>query len=315
MLWVSADPGCGKSVLARYLVDNILPTRDVTRTTCYFFFKDDFDDQKTLEGALCCILHQLFIQRPALLSDEILGDFIEEKQLFTFNRLWDMLIKAANHHDDHGEIICILDALDECERPTPLAVALTRLYSKGKRASTLKFLVTSRPYLRIQREFQHLKDSQPTIHLSGEGQEEMDKIAREITMSIEQRIEELCKKLQFAREEKQILYEELATVKHRTYLWVYLVFAVIEEAAVFLSRADLRASIRNMPHTVEEAYDKILRRSYDPDKARKILHIIVAADRPLRLTEMAGALAFRRSQMPRGPRARPCLTRSSTCRN
>ncbi len=115
----------------------------------------------------------------------------------------------------------------------------------------------------------------------------------EITISIEQRIEELCKKLQLAREEKQILQEELATVKHRTYLWVYLVFAVIEEA-VFLTRADLRTSIRNMPHTVEEAYEKILRRSCDPDKARKILHIIVAADRPLQLVEMAGALAFRR---------------------
>ena len=87
LLWVSADPGCGKSVLARYLVDDVFPS-SATRTTCYFFFKDDFDDQKVLEGALCCILRQLFVQKPALLLDEILDDFREEgDQLFaSFNK-------------------------------------------------------------------------------------------------------------------------------------------------------------------------------------------------------------------------------------
>ena len=40
MLVVSADPGCGKSVLTRYCVDQALSdSRD--RAVCYFFFKDD----------------------------------------------------------------------------------------------------------------------------------------------------------------------------------------------------------------------------------------------------------------------------------
>ena len=36
-LLVSADPGCGKSVLAKYLVDHVLRK---SATVCYFFFKD-----------------------------------------------------------------------------------------------------------------------------------------------------------------------------------------------------------------------------------------------------------------------------------
>lgn len=36
-LLVSADPGCGKSVLAKYLIDHALPR---SATICYFFFKD-----------------------------------------------------------------------------------------------------------------------------------------------------------------------------------------------------------------------------------------------------------------------------------
>ena len=62
MLWVSADPGCGKSVLAKYLVDSKLPTTE-SRTTCYFFFKDDFEDQRSAKSALGCILHQLFMRK------------------------------------------------------------------------------------------------------------------------------------------------------------------------------------------------------------------------------------------------------------
>ncbi|KAH7228458.1 uncharacterized protein BKA55DRAFT_716163 [Fusarium redolens] len=36
-LLVTADPGCGKSVLAKYLIDHGLPQ---STTICYFFFKD-----------------------------------------------------------------------------------------------------------------------------------------------------------------------------------------------------------------------------------------------------------------------------------
>jgi hypothetical protein len=43
LLWVSADPGCGKSVLARFLADDELKPTE-SRITCYFFFKDDHED-------------------------------------------------------------------------------------------------------------------------------------------------------------------------------------------------------------------------------------------------------------------------------
>ncbi|GAP86249.2 putative ankyrin repeat-containing protein [Rosellinia necatrix] len=292
LLWVSADPGCGKSVLARYLIDDVFPST-ATRTTCYFFFKDDFDDQRVLEGALCCILHQLFTQQPELLSDEILEGFEEDgDQLFkSFHRLWDILTGVAQKHKG-DEIICLLDALDECIDHTRLARALTQHYSNGKGISTLKFLVTSRPYLRVQRGFERLERSQPTIHLSGDGQEEKDKIAREITIVINQRIEELCERLGLSTEEKHILHDKLSAVSHRTYLWVYLVFAALDDTPI-LTKHHLRTVLRQLPLTVEQAYDSILSKSRDANKAKEILQIIVVADRPLQLPEMATVLAIR----------------------
>ncbi|KAK4064957.1 uncharacterized protein Triagg1_8773 [Trichoderma aggressivum f. europaeum] len=63
-LLVSADPGCGKSVLARYLVDEALQRPETT--VCYFFFKDR--DQNTVRQAICALLHQLFAQKPYLIK-------------------------------------------------------------------------------------------------------------------------------------------------------------------------------------------------------------------------------------------------------
>ncbi|KAK5626021.1 hypothetical protein RRF57_001737 [Xylaria bambusicola] len=293
IIWVSADPGCGKSVLAKHLVDDILPS-SASRTTCYFFFKDDFEDQKGSEGALCCLLHQLFTQQPSLLADEFLEDFNwEGDHLFaSFGKLWEFLLRATRDYEN-GEIVCILDALDECVDPSRLVKALTQHYGTRPGNSALKFLVTSRPYLRIQREFQDLKEAQPTIHLSGESEDEVDKIEQEIAICINQRTEDVCKYHQLNLQEKKIIQDELAAVKNRTYLWVHLVFAAIEDA-VFLSRDDLHFNIHNLPHTVEEAYNNILRKSHNPRITRKILHIIVAANRPLLLAELGAILAFRK---------------------
>lgn len=41
LLWVFADSGCGKTVLAKHLVDHVLANNTQT-TTAYFFLNDDF---------------------------------------------------------------------------------------------------------------------------------------------------------------------------------------------------------------------------------------------------------------------------------
>lgn len=298
LLWVSADPGCGKSVLSRYLIDDVLQEAN-TRTVCYFFFKDDFEDQRTVESAICCLLHQLFRQKPELLLPEFLDEFEEagEQFLRSFKTLWKMLIKAAKQCLD-GEIICVLDALDECQSPTRLIEAFAELYGSGKAIAPpkLKFLITSRPYAEIRRGFRALEQAQPTIHLSGESEEDANKIANEITIFIQQRIEKICRTFFLSAQDKKVLQEGVAEVEHRTYLWVYLVFETIEaQIDTFVTKSKLSTSFRVLPNSVEEAYDKILRRSRDPDMATNILHIVTAADRPLDLTEMAAVLALQES--------------------
>ena len=113
LLWVSADPGCGKSVLAKSLVDKVLQPSE-TRAVCYFFFKDDAELQKRSSTALPALLHQLLKQKPRLLK-HAMADFETDGDKFaeSVQTSWRILTRIVED-PLAGEIVCVLDALDEC---------------------------------------------------------------------------------------------------------------------------------------------------------------------------------------------------------
>lgn len=59
-----------------------------------------------------------------------------------------------------------------------------------------------------------------------------------------------------------------------------------------INKSGIRKAVSCLPPTVGKAYEEILNRSTDPEEAKKLLHIVVAATRPLTLAEMAVALAL-----------------------
>ncbi|KAL2830803.1 hypothetical protein BDW59DRAFT_158243 [Aspergillus cavernicola] len=292
LLWVSADPGCGKSVLTKFLIDDTLPKHK--RTVCYFFFKDDFQDQKSVANALSAILRQLFMQLPHLLPATVLDklDTDGEKFVESFHDLWNILLSVATNQGTGG-VICILDALDECQDDDRKRFirALESLYSGPLEKYNLKFLVTSRPYDHIRRGFQKLENRLPTIHLSGEGEAEIHKISREIDLVIKKRVEDIGRENDLELDDCTYLEEQLTSVNNRTYLWVSLTLDVIENMSGF-TKGNIRSAIQNLPQNVDEAYERILDRSSDRTKAKRLLHIVTAAERPLCLRELALAMVF-----------------------
>ncbi|KAI2994347.1 hypothetical protein CBS147346_10545 [Aspergillus niger] len=227
LLWVSADPGCGKSVLTRYLVDEVLVSND-KRTVCYFFFKDDFTDQKSATSALSVILRQLFIAQPHLLHDAILdkADTDSSKLTQSFSELWSILMSVSTD-PKAAEIYCLLDALDEChdEDRSRLINAVNDFYANTHKNSKLKFLITSRPYEHIRRGFSPLITESPTIHLSGDDGEEAEQISHEINLVIRKRVQDISKQRSLMKEECTMLIDRLTAVQNRTYLWTPLSWA------------------------------------------------------------------------------------------
>jgi hypothetical protein len=131
LLWLTADPGCGKSVLSRALVDErLLGIGSCNPTICHFFFKDN-EEQNNIATALCALLHQLFrahehlFERHAASVIEKTGQRVRED----FEELWPIL-QSAVMDPSAGDVICILDALDECQESdrNKLIVHLKRFY-------------------------------------------------------------------------------------------------------------------------------------------------------------------------------------------
>ncbi|RYP77756.1 hypothetical protein DL769_003322 [Monosporascus sp. CRB-8-3] len=234
-------------------------------------------------------------KRQTSFSTQILEKFQDKGAtlLTSFGDLWDILISATTGHRK-WEVVCILDALDECETSgrNQLIDTLSKFSSRTTtHAPALKFLLTSRPYVDIKRGFRHLECDLPTIHLKGEKEEEIAKISHEIDMVIRSRVMDISRTLELGLEEQNVLVEELTLVQSRTYLWVHLVFDEIQNG-ILLTPGKIRSEVRNIPRTVSEAYNRILSKSRDISLARKLLHIVVAAARPLTLLEMALALAI-----------------------
>jgi ankyrin repeat protein len=291
LLWVSADPGSGKSVLARYLIDHVLPIPGIT--VCYFFFKDGFPDQQSVLHALRSLIHQICLQNMSLISSFILQTSkMSETSFFnSFDRLWNTLIGFARQRAT-GEIICVLDGLDECreEDLLQLSAKLRSFFLEPTGDKTrLKFLLTSRPYDYVRWELQELENLIPTIHLAGESEAEVEKISREIDIVVENRLRTIGIKRRLRDKERHHLLKLVMAVHNRTYLWICLTIDVIEKMHGF-TRGNVIESLTTLPQTVDEAYENILRRCTDQKGAWKALHLILAATRPLSVSELSMAM-------------------------
>lgn len=290
LLWLSAYPGCGKSVLAKALIDERL-VDDGSAIMCYFFFKEN-EEQDHVAAAICAVLHQLFCAREDLFQKhakkvvELNGDYLK----IDFDGLWQLLLSAVSD-PSAGKVICILDALDECREPDrrQLIQGLELFYTKFQEeqvsGSHTKFIVTSRPYVDIERRFAKLIPRFGNIHLSGEAN--LRAIGIEINMVMNAEVDEIARDNDLSDEIREALKCRFSEIENTTYLWLDLTLQLVSSNAD-QTKNKLLKLINELPVTVNAAYEKILERcgERNEQKRRRLLKIIVAARRPLRLSEI-----------------------------
>lgn len=295
LLWVSAGPGCGKSVLSRALIDERrVCSSFMTSSVYYFFFKDGQERRTHGAHALSAILHQLFettnLISHAVPSYQNYGKTLRDN----FSELWDLLIKSAKDQEA-GEIICILDALDECEENkrneliNKLIDFALQTDLQEQLPFSLKFLVTSRPYDTIEEQFKSLSGA--STYLRFDGDEKSQKISQEINLVIDAEIPNITGG--FNDEDRQCISDRLRMMNNRTYLLLYLTIDIIKRSrSNYRKASNIKNLLSNLPSKFSDAYERILDKSSDKELAQTLLQIIVAATRPLSLTEANIALAL-----------------------
>ena len=72
-------------------------------------------------------------------------------------------------------------------------------------------------------------------------------------------------------------------------LWVHLMLQEISRS-LESTEGKLTQHLKTIPYSVDDAYEKILRRATNPIKVKRVLHLVLVAKRPLTLKEMNIAL-------------------------
>ncbi|KAA6412091.1 MAG: hypothetical protein FRX48_04241 [Lasallia pustulata] len=295
LLWVPAGPGCGKSVLSRALIDERKVCKNSrVSTICYFFFKDGQEQRTHGTDALSAVLHQLFentgLITYALPSYRNYGKKLRD----AFSELWDILVRSARD-SEVGEIVCVLDALDECEQDArkQLIEKLVSFFSQmephDNPSFALKFLITSRPYDDLEQNFQPLSDVSTYLHFDGDNKSQ--RIGQEIDLVIDAKIPSIAG--DFSDEDRKRISQRLKKMDNRTYLWLFLTIDIIAGSrSKFRKVSSIDSLLSDLPSKISDAYERILTRSSDEVHARILLQLIVAARRPLSLDEANVALTL-----------------------
>ena len=194
-----------------------------------------------------------------------------------------------------GEIVCILDALGECEEAQQITLIEKiktfhgRAEDSGVPKQKLRFLLTSRPYRNIRTQFHSLIRQFPIIHLSGD--DESDLIKEEIDLVIQSEVSATASERCFDRETEEYLLKQLLNIENRTYLWLHLILDQIRNSENAGNKKAIRREIQAIPQSVSKAYEAILVKTKDRPLATKLLHIIIGAETALTLKELNVAMS------------------------
>ena len=291
MLWVTGAPGSGKTVLSTFVIDEIRNT-GCPPLLCFFFSDDKYALQKSAVALLRGVLYQLLLQNQDLVKHALVHWNITAGKTFEeLSVLW-KICTACFDDPCLGDVICVLDALDECEAQDrgQLLTWLTQFIGSHPPGSTnIKFFLTSRPEIGIA---DILEDSAIRIRL--EIHEDRDWLSNDIEDFISYNISALpvLRKWQHARKEQ--LRSRLIKNADRTFLWVSLVLQKLPFESQ-MSETGLAMMLSQIPDRLEDIYREILMTIPPGNRkeAKTMLAILAMAQNPLSQDELQECWAIR----------------------
>ncbi|KAK5950499.1 hypothetical protein OHC33_008442 [Knufia fluminis] len=299
LLWISADPYCGKSVLCKFLTEDDFK-RSFSEDTiiCYHFFQPE-EVGGSLANALCAMLHQIFIKQSCLLKYALDDWKANDSKLRTnIDALWRVFWKVACN-EEGTPIVCVLDALDDCcdTHRDRLLRELSRFCGQQqevrRKTSRIKFLVTSRPYRDIVQALQELPACRRI-----RGEDKNVELHAEIGAVIQMQMKDLAVQQGLSSEVEERITSKLMGMQSRTYIWVSAVMHKVK-SALQSSLWPEKEDFGHLLAPVRELYNSVLERGDGRvEIVKQALRIMLGARRPLTIGEIAIALDISLSGTP-----------------
>ncbi|KAI1416004.1 hypothetical protein F5Y13DRAFT_186857 [Hypoxylon sp. FL1857] len=296
ILWIIGNPGTGKSTLMKYIVTRMQPI-DQLYTLSYYFYNLGTPLQRTREGLLRSLLHQLLDRFPDQMKDlideydkrskTIAGDWILQTE-----ELMEYLESSLRRVVQHFDVRIYVDALDECKSEEPGEDGTKDIRDLIQRFKDLEMALRGhphrfslcfacRPYPNLARP---LVDS--IINTEKENGNDVEiYLKQQLGRGIEDQDEGI----------KAALQEYIGHLANGIFQWVKLVtYKAIAMYNAGERRKDIIDEIKTLPRDLSQLYERIIT---DLPKRRatlslKLFQWVCLALEPLTITQLRLAMSI-----------------------
>ncbi|KAK6357532.1 hypothetical protein TWF718_001841 [Orbilia javanica] len=289
VLWITGDPGKGKTMLLCGLIEELEPStrlKDKTSDTLlpYFIFQGTDSRINNATAALRSLIYMLVKQHPSLILAVREKYDTAGKQLFQDPNAWFTLSELLTNilkNLEQMKVNIFIDALDECTTDLDKLISLV---VQSSAFSHVKWVLSSRNVEDIHQRIR-LHASYLRLHLEMEGNAEI------VSKAVENYIEYSISELSFVfKEEVEILKVRNAMRKksNGTFLWVSLVTKELKKANSW----EVDQILDEFPDDLRAVYcrmvDQIKKQRPETQKlCLLMLSTLAVVYRPLHLEEIA----------------------------
>ncbi|OAL43415.1 hypothetical protein IQ07DRAFT_685759 [Pyrenochaeta sp. DS3sAY3a] len=294
-LWIQGNPGCGKTVLAASTIEELSDARsrsDQEPQVFYFFFKAGLTECNDPAAPLRSFLAQLFhtkrndmdiIDRFAFIMEESsLGSLVAAR-----SALLELLQLCI---DRSGNVIFVIDGVDECDDPEAVVKDLIGLSNEAN----VKLLMFSRP--NVSALFKTVPEQQ-RLNIK-------DKNNMDIEVFVNSKLDEMVdEKLLPSNVDLPQLRDHLILGANGMFLWIRLMVSFLNSPAI--TRRQRSEAIMNIltPEGLESMYDRIallIRSGHSAERclARHVFTWLLHAQRSLTTQELQVAISQNSGSQP-----------------
>ncbi|KAN0137681.1 Ankyrin repeat-containing domain protein [Lactarius tabidus] len=290
LLWIHGKPGSGKTILSSVIIRDIESMRNAGLAfLAYFYFDFKDEGKKDSRALLSSLLDQLSDQSDPL-RDVLRGLYSEHEDGSKqppndalVRCLKDMLTIAGS-----APAYLVMDALDECPNDlgdlssfSPRGKVLSLVKELvGLRLPNLRLCITSRPELDIRAIIKPLSTQEISLPDESGQKRDINAYIAFVVQSVKH----------WRDDDKQMVIDKLTEDADGMFRWVYCKLEVLRQC----HRNDLRRILKELPPSLDDAYQRILKEINNADRkdAHRLFQYLAVAQRPLRVEELAAVLAL-----------------------
>jgi hypothetical protein len=264
LYWISGKPGSGKSTLMRYLSEdertkNALAvwtkSKPILDASCFFWLSGT-ETQKSLNGLLRSLLHDLLMQMPSLIPKVApwrwrAADFGSNLPPWTNSELLEAFQELTVRVRQTHCLFILIDGLDEFDGDSDQQTDLLTLLVSLSKSKVIKICVSSRHYPIFRTAFEEF----PTLKLE-------DMTRNDIKIFVEGRLGNLKEFIllqEIYTESCAQLTSDIVNKAQGVFLWVYLVVRSLRQGVIDGdSMASLSRRLEEIPDDLDEFFRRII---------------------------------------------------------